>query len=80
MNISIIILARGEILPVIKIADLRKKHKITQKDLAQKINVTQASISRWEDDPSKIVGYNLIKLANFFNVSVDELLGVEENN
>lgn len=61
-----------------KIADLRKKHKITQKDLAQKINVTQASVSRWENNQLNITGYHLIKLAKLFDVSTDDLLGLRD--
>lgn len=63
-----------------KIVDLRRENKISQKELAKKLNVTQASISRWENNQTNITGYNLIKLARFFVVSVDELLGIENNS
>lgn len=63
-----------------KIADLRKEHNLSQRDLAEAINVTQASVSRWEKNHNKITGANLLKLSKCFNVSVDELLGNELNN
>lgn len=59
---------------------LHTKHNMSQKALADDINVTQASISRWEADQMSISGRNLLKLAEYFNISVDKLLGhkVEE--
>ena len=56
---------------------LRKKHKLSQKELAQKFNVNQNTISRWENGDRQIDLDTLIKLASFFNVSIDFLLGVE---
>ena len=61
-----------------KIKDLRDEHgDLTQQQLAAALNVTQASISRWEQDQLSISGKNLIKLAKYFKVSVDSLLGIE---
>jgi len=60
-----------------KIADLRKqKGEMTQEELAEVLNVSQASVSTWEDNQLKMYGRNLIKLAKFFDVSVDDLLGI----
>lgn len=62
-----------------KIIDLRMEHgEMTQVELAEALNVTQASVSRWEQNQLKIAGVNLIKIAKFFNVSVDSLLGIEK--
>lgn len=58
-----------------KIADLRKEANLTQRQLAEAINVTQASVSRWEKNQRSIIGSNLIKISTYFNISVDELLG-----
>lgn len=57
-----------------KLAELRKKHNLSQRELAEAIEVTQASISRWEKDHHSISGHNLLKLSQYFNVSVDEIL------
>lgn len=60
-----------------KIIDLRNESgELTQKELAKALEVTQASISRWEQNQLSISGRNLIKVARFFNVSVDSLLGI----
>lgn len=62
-----------------KISDLRAQNeRMSQRELAEAINVTQASISRWEKNQLSISGANLIKLATYFKVSADELLGIED--
>ena len=63
-----------------KISELRaNKENMSQRELADAINVTQATISRWEKNQLSISGANLIKLATYFKVSTDELLGIEDN-
>lgn len=61
-----------------KISELRKENGgLTQGELAQELEVTQATISRWEKDQLSISGENIMKLALYFNVSADDLLGME---
>lgn len=58
-----------------KIAELRKKNKMTQRELAEKLNVIDKTISRWE------CGYGLPdiviipEIAAIFHVSMEEILG-----
>ena len=58
-----------------KIAQLRKEHNMTQKELASKLDVIDKTISRWE------CGYGLPDLAiipqiaAIFNTSIEDLLG-----
>ena len=57
-----------------RLKELRIKNNMTQKNLAEKLNVTQTAINYWENgkrEPSLEV---LIKLAEFFQVSVDYLI------
>lgn len=54
-----------------KIKNLRKKNRISQRQLAEALNVTQASVSRWEANQLSISGVNLKKLAEYFNISAD---------
>jgi len=64
-----------------KISELRSQNgNMSQRELAEAINVTQASISRWENNQLSISGANLIKLANYFEVTADELLGIENDS
>lgn len=61
-----------------KISELRKRSGyLSQRELAEALKVTQATISRWEQNQTTITGSNLIKLAKFFNVSIDDILGLE---
>lgn len=64
---------------MVGIAELRaRNNKMSQSELAEKLNVKQSQISKWEDNPLSISSKNLIKLALYFNISIDELLGVKE--
>jgi len=55
--------------------ELRKKRNLTQEKLAQKLNLTQTAISKWEKEIAFPDIMTLKKIADFFNVSVDYLLG-----
>ncbi len=57
------------------VANLRKEKGVTQEILAEFIGVTKASVSKWETGQSMPDVLILPKLASFFDVSVDELLG-----
>lgn len=56
---------------------LRKSKGLTQTEIAQFIGITQNSYSYWENDKVKIDNASIVKLADFFGVSVDYLLGRE---
>ena len=53
---------------------LRKKKGISQLRLATELNTTQNTISRYETGEREPGIAELIKLADYFNVSVDYLL------
>ncbi len=57
-----------------RIKKLRKAKKMTQKDLANRFGVTNITVSRWETGIKKPSIETAIKLADFFGVSLDELL------
>lgn len=56
---------------------LRREKGITQEELAQFVGVTKASISKWETKQTYPDILMLPKLASYFDVSVDELLGYD---
>ena len=58
-----------------RLKSMRLEAKLTQKELAEKLKIGQNTYSYWEKGIRKPVGENLNKLANFFNVSTDYLLG-----
>ena len=59
------------------IADLRKQKKITQAKLAQIIGIGRSTLAMYETDGSEPDLATISKLADFFGVSVDYLLGRE---
>lgn len=59
------------------IAKLRKKHGLTQIEFAKQLHVTQAAVSHWENGRANPDTFQLFKIAQFFNMSVDELSGNE---
>ena len=58
-----------------RLTNLREKKNLYQKDIAEIFNVEQATVSNWEKGKRIPDSEMLIKLANFFEVSVDYLLG-----
>jgi len=52
-----------------KLKELRKKHNLTQKELAEKIDVAQTKISEWENEKHKISKAYQKLLLLFFNVN-----------
>ena len=61
-----------------RLKDLREDNDLTQNHLSKKLNITAASISRWETGQSNPDYDTLIKLAKLYNVSIDYLLGLSE--
>ena len=57
------------------IIKLRHKKGITQEELADFVGVTKASVSKWETKQSLPDIMLLPRLAAYFDVTVDELLG-----
>lgn len=60
------------------IKELRKDSHLTQTNLAELLNTTQDTISLWELNKSTPDAENIVKLAKYFKVSADYLLGLEE--
>lgn len=58
-----------------RIRNLREGNNYTQKKLAELLHVSQATYSRYESGALDIPIQALIMLADFYNVSVDYLLG-----
>ena len=57
-----------------KVAELRKAKNMTQLELANKLNITDKAVSKWERDISCPDINTFPKLAEILGVSVDELL------
>ena len=62
-----------------RLKELRKKKGISQLRLATDLNTTQNTISRYETGEREPGIDELIKIADYFTVSVDYLIGRTEN-
>ncbi|MCX7746594.1 MAG: helix-turn-helix domain-containing protein [Clostridia bacterium] len=58
-----------------KLKELRKEKKITQKDVYDFLKIDQTTYSKYENNKNEPDLDTVKKLADFFNVSTDYLLG-----
>ena len=56
---------------LINLRELINERSLTQKVIAENFNTTQQTVSRWLNGQNEPDITTLIKLADFFNVSVD---------
>ena len=63
----------------IKIKELREEKHVSQTKLAMDLGLNQNSVSRYENGDRQADYETLIKLADYFNVSLDYLLGRTDN-
>ena len=56
------------------IKELREKKKYTQKELAERLKISDKAVSKWERDLSYPDINTIPKLADLFDTSVDELM------
>ncbi len=63
-----------------KIVSLRKKHNLSQEELAEKLDVTRQTISNWELEETTPDINQAKKLSKIFGISLDELTDNDINN
>lgn len=61
-----------------RLCDLRKKHNLSQEELASLLGVSRQAVSKWERSESSPDTDNLIELAKIYNITLDELLNGDE--
>lgn len=59
---------------------LRKKKGISQAELAEAIHVSRQAVSRWEVGTAIPSSDNLVSLGKFYEVSLDEILALPQND
>ena len=59
--------------------NIREDRDVKQKDIAQILNVSQNTYSQYETGGISLTAEVLIKLADFYNVSIDYLLDRTNN-
>jgi len=63
-----------------KLKELRKKKNLSQTELSYLLNVAQNTISQWENNVRKMDISTAKKIADFFDVTTDYLLGYSSFN
>ena len=61
-----------------RLKEERLVNVFTQRDMAERLNITQPSYIRYENGKAEPSLENLLKIAEIFDVSVDYLLGRAE--
>lgn len=61
-----------------RLIEQRKLNKLTQRQLAEYLQITQPSYIRYENGSAEPSLETLVKIADYFDVSVDYLLGRTE--
>ncbi len=62
-----------------RLKDLREDHDLLQKDIAKVLGTTQKQYSRWETGESEIPFHNVIRLAKYYNVTIDFIAGITDS-
>lgn len=62
------------------IVRLRKEHSLTQEQLAEALGVSFAAVSKWERNVATPELNMIAEIADFFEVSIDALIGYEFRN
>ena len=63
-----------------RIKDLREDRELRQVDVAERVGIDQRSLSNYETGKTNPDSETIIKLARFFGVTCDYLLGVSDSN
>lgn len=61
-----------------RLKELRTENKLTQRDLAKAVGLSQNAINMWENNNRVPNANAVIALAKYFHVTTDYLLGLEE--
>lgn len=77
-NVTIMIIdykmkTREEVICLYNLSDLRKKHNMTQNELANRLNVSKSAVALWETGKRTPTLSKAIAIAAIFDVSVGEI-------
>ncbi len=59
-----------------RLKDVREDHELTQADIADLLHTTRQQVSKWETGMQLMGVDKYITLAQYYNISVDYLLGL----
>lgn len=58
-----------------RLRELRKERDVSQADVGKLLKITRQAVQRWEVGKSEPNIFQLLGLADYFNVSIDYLVG-----
>ena len=61
-----------------KLKEMRKAEGMKQEQLAEKLQINRVNYTRYETDVTRPDYETLIAIADFYNISLDEMLGRDE--
>ena len=71
-------LMKGMNFIILRLKDLREDHDLKQEDIAKILNISQTNYSKYELEKVNIPISSLIVLADFYNTSIDYLIGLTD--
>ena len=73
------IIIQGCIIKILPIKDLREDSDLTQQQIADRIGITQRKYSYIETGTQQLTDEILVKLSNYYGVSIDYILCQTKN-
>lgn len=70
---------KGDVMRYKNLKSIREDNDIKQKDIAKFLNVSQNTYSQYETGVIALTAEVLVKLADYYNVSIDYLLDRTDN-
>ena len=61
-----------------RLRELRCEKGLTQKQLAEKLNISQKSLSKYERESLDLSTEMIVRICRYFQVSADYLLGLDD--
>lgn len=61
-----------------RLRELRCEKALTQKQLAEKLNISQKSLSKYERESLDLSTELIVRICRYFQVSADYLLGLDD--
>ena len=61
-----------------RLKELRQEKGLSIQGLAKEIKIGSSSLCRWENGQADVKGSQLIILAQYFDVTIDYLMGLED--
>lgn len=71
-------LMKGMNFIMLRLKDLREDHDLKQEDIAKILNISQTNYSKYELEKVNIPISSLIVLTDFYNTSIDYLIGLTD--